>query len=60
MVAADGGVFAVENAGYFGSVPARGVADPKSVVSVNPAPDGQGYWLTGSNGSRYHFGDAVS
>jgi hypothetical protein len=59
MAAADGGVFAFGNAGYFGSVPAQGVADPKPVVSISPAPDGQGYWLTASNGSLYRYGSAV-
>jgi hypothetical protein len=40
-------------------VPAQGVADPKPVVSISPAPDGQGYWLTASNGSLYRYGSAV-
>ena len=31
-----------------------------NIVSVVPTPDGKGYWLIGSDGGVFAFGDATS
>ncbi len=57
LAAADGGVFAFGDAGYFGSLPALGVhvSDIRSFVST---VDGFGYSMVGADGGVYAFGDA--
>lgn len=55
-VAADGGVFAFGDAGFFGST--GGVALERPVVGMEATASGQGYWLVASDGGVFAFGDA--
>jgi hypothetical protein len=57
LAGSDGGVFALGGAGYFGSLPAKGV-HVDDVTAMAPAPNGRGYLLAGSDGGVYAFGDA--
>jgi hypothetical protein len=57
LVGADGGVFAFDGAGYFGSEGGHRLAAP--VVGIAATPDGGGYWLVGSDGGVFSFGDAA-
>ena len=54
MAGADGGVFAMGDAPFLGSVPR--VASP--VVGIVPTSTGKGYWLVASDGGVFAFGDA--
>ena len=54
--AADGGVFALGDAGFFGSMGGRALAAP--VVGVAASLDGAGYWLVAADGGVFAFGDA--
>ena len=56
MVAADGGVFSLGDASFFGSMGATTLNAP--VVGMAAAPDGQGYWLVAADGGVFAFGDA--
>ena len=56
LVAADGGVFAFGDAGFYGSRPA---ARPRPGREGRLAPVGQGYWIEDQNGTAYPFGDAA-
>ncbi|MGH9081503.1 MAG: hypothetical protein ACRDYE_15765, partial [Acidimicrobiales bacterium] len=56
LAAADGGVFAQGNAGFYGSLGALRLQGP--VVGIAPTPDGQGYWLVALDGGVFSFGDA--
>jgi hypothetical protein len=56
LAAADGGVFAFGDAGYYGSMGGQPLARP--VVGMTPTPDGRGYWLVASDGGVFAFGDA--
>ena len=74
LVGADGGVFSFGDAQFYGSLPGIGVqptsvrftqsdqfnafVDYSGVVSIQPTPDGHGYWLVGPDGSVFAFGDA--
>jgi hypothetical protein len=67
FVASDGGMFAYGDAPYFGSLPGLGYhpADtglPQSlnapIVGMVPSHDGGGYFLVGSDGGVFAFGDA--
>ncbi len=58
LAGSDGGVFALGQAGYYGSLPARGV-HVTDITAMAPAPDGRGYLLVGSDGGVYAFGDAT-
>lgn len=54
----DGGVFALEGAGYYGSLPGLGVVPAKPIVGIAASPTGRGYWLCGLDGGVFAFGDA--
>ena len=56
LAAANGGVFAFGDAGFFGSLGATHLAAP--IVDMAATPDGRGYWLVGSDGGVFTFGDA--
>ena len=55
-VAADGGLFAFGDAGFFGSMGGHPLAKP--VVGLAPTADGRGYWEVASDGGIFAFGDA--
>ena len=60
-VTATGVVWAGGGANYFGDLKRRPGAHPvtvSNIVQVRPTLDGFGYWLVGSDGSVYSFGDA--
>ncbi len=57
LAAADGGVFAQGNAGFYGSLGALRLQGP--VVGMAPTPDGRGYWLVALDGGVFSFGDAA-
>ncbi|HLG67679.1 MAG TPA: CHAP domain-containing protein, partial [Acidimicrobiales bacterium] len=56
LVAADGGVFAFGDAGFFGSM--GGVPLVAPVVGMAATPTGKGYWLVAGDGGVFAFGDA--
>jgi hypothetical protein len=56
LVGSDGGVFAVGDAPYVGSLPALAVR-ARPVVGVARRPQG-GYWLAGTDGGVFALGDA--
>ncbi len=61
-VEANGVVWAGGGANYFGDLQRRPNAPAiavSNIVQVRPTPDGFGYWLVGSDGSVYSFGDAL-
>ncbi len=55
-VAADGGVFAVNGAGFFGST--GGISLNQPIVGMASTPTGNGYWLVAADGGIFSFGDA--
>ena len=55
-VAADGGLFAFGDAGFYGSMGGRPITKP--VVGMAPTHDGRGYWEVASDGGIFAFGDA--
>ena len=55
-VAADGGVFAVNGANFFGST--GNISLNKPIVGMVGTPSGNGYWLVASDGGIFSFGDA--
>ena len=57
LVAADGGVFALDGAPFFGSM--GGIPLNAPVVGMTPTPDGGGYWLVAADGGVFAFGDAA-
>jgi len=57
LVAADGGLFTVGDAGFFGSARAMTLSHP--IVGMAASPTGNGYWLVASDGGIFTFGDAV-
>jgi hypothetical protein len=57
VVAADGGVFALDGAPFFGSL--GGIPLNAPVVGMASTPDGGGYWLVAADGGVFSFGDAV-
>ncbi len=67
LVASDGGVFTFGDAGFFGSIPGLGFAPAGSgaakrlnapIVGMVPSSDGGGYFMVGSDGGVFAFGDA--
>ena len=67
LVASDGGVFTFGNAAYYGSIPGLGYAPAGSasakrldapIVGMVPTADGGGYFMVGSDGGVFSFGDA--
>ena len=56
LVAADGGVFTLDGAGFYGSMGAASLYAP--VVGMAATPDGHGYWLVALDGGVFTFGDA--
>jgi ribosomal protein L24E len=56
LVAADGGIFAFGDAGFFGS--AGSLPLNKPIVGMAATPDGHGYWLVAADGGIFAFGDA--
>ncbi|HXA32385.1 MAG TPA: choice-of-anchor Q domain-containing protein, partial [Acidimicrobiales bacterium] len=56
LVAADGGIFAFGDAGFFGSQGGQPLNKP--VVGMASTPDGKGYWLVAADGGIFTFGDA--
>jgi hypothetical protein len=56
LVAADGGVFAFGDAGFFGS--AGGVHLGAPVVGTADTASDDGYWLVGADGGVFAYGDA--
>ena len=57
LASADGGVYAVGNAGFFGSLGALRLQGP--IVAMAATPDGKGYWMAGLDGGVFAFGDAA-
>ncbi len=57
LASADGGVYAVGNAGYYGSLGALHLQGP--IVAMAATPDGKGYWLAALDGGVFAFGDAA-
>ena len=47
------------NATFLGSVPGQGIASRVPIDGVVTTPDGGGYWVSGSDGSLYSYGDAA-
>ena len=56
MTGGDGGVFAVGDAGFYGST--GNIHLNKPVVGMAATPDGKGYWFVASDGGIFTFGDA--
>jgi hypothetical protein len=54
MVAADGGIFAFGDAGFFGSTGAIRLNQP--IEGMAAAPSGGGYWLVAADGGIFTFG----
>ena len=54
--AADGGVFSLGSAGFFGSMGGQRLDAP--IVGMAATPNGDGYWLVASDGGVFSFGDA--
>ncbi len=58
LVGGDGGVFALGDAPFFGSLGAQSIS--YAIVSMAATPDGQGYWIFGTTGSVDTYGDATN
>lgn len=65
--ASDGGIFAFGDAGFYGSIPGIGLAPAGSgaakeldapIAGMVPSADGRGYFMVGSDGGVFAFGDA--
>ena len=56
MTAADGGVFAYGDAGFYGST--GDIHLNKPIVGMAATGDGQGYWFVASDGGVFAYGDA--
>jgi hypothetical protein len=55
-VAADGGIFAFGDAGFYGSMGGKHLDKP--VVGIATTPSGDGYWEVASDGGIFTFGNA--
>jgi hypothetical protein len=40
-------------------VPCQGIIGQPPIVGISRTPSGAGYWLVGSNGAVYSYGDAA-
>jgi hypothetical protein len=68
LVASDGGIFAFGDSGFYGSIPGLGIAPAGTpgttkrlnapIVGMVPSADGGGYFMVGSDGGVFAFGDA--
>jgi len=67
LVGSDGGVFAFGDAGFYGSLPGLGLAPAGTtgarhldapMAGVVPSIDDKGYFMVGSDGGVFAFGDA--
>jgi hypothetical protein len=56
LAATDGGVFALGNAGFFGSMGGQPLNQP--MVASTATPNGKGYWLVAADGGVFTFGNA--
>jgi SpoIID/LytB domain protein len=56
LSAADGGIFAFGNAGYYGSMGGRPLNQP--IVGMAATADAGGYWEDATDGGIFAFGDA--
>ncbi|MGH8972804.1 MAG: Calx-beta domain-containing protein [Acidimicrobiia bacterium] len=56
FVAADGGIFAFGDAGFYGSTGSVRLNQP--IVGMAPTPSGNGYWFVAADGGIFAFGDA--
>ena len=56
LVAADGGIFAFGDAGFYGSTGAMHLNAP--IVGMTANPNGHGYWFVAADGGIFAFGDA--
>ncbi|MEM9608148.1 MAG: DUF4397 domain-containing protein [Actinomycetota bacterium] len=56
LAASDGGVFALGDAGFFGSAGALPLNSP--VVGIDATSSDEGYWLAAADGGVFAFGDA--
>jgi hypothetical protein len=56
LVAADGGVFAFGDSGFYGS--AGGAPLNKPIVGATPTKSNKGYWFVASDGGIFNYGDA--
>ena len=57
LVASDGGVFTMGDAGFYGSLGDTHLNRP--IVGMASTPDGRGYWLVASDGGIFTGGDAA-
>ena len=69
LVGSDGGAFAFGDAGFYGSIPGLGIAPAGTtkgqhlnapIVGVVPSVDDKGYFMVGSDGGVFAFGDQTS
>ena len=57
-VGTDGGVFALGDAHFYGSLPSIGATPVAPVVGIAKTPDAHGYWLVAADGGIFTFGNA--
>jgi Tol biopolymer transport system component len=57
FVAADGGIFTFDDAGFYGST--GDIRLNKPIVGMAPTPTGRGYWFVAADGGIFSFGDAA-
>ncbi len=57
LAASDGAVFALGDAGFFGSMAGRPLT--QAIVGMAATPTGKGYWLVARDGGIFSFGDAT-
>ncbi len=58
LVGGDGGVYALGDTPFFGSLGAQSISS--TIVSMASTPNGAGYWVYGANGSVSPYGNAAS